>query len=100
MLLILGGSSKKSDFKELGEIISKKENIKEIIGIGDEWHKIKEQIKDLNQQIIIIEGADSMEKIVLAASQIAIPGDVVILTPACASFGMFEYNKDRCEQFK
>lgn len=99
-ILILGGSSKKSDFKELGEIISKKENIKAIIGIGDEWHKIKEQIKDLNQQIIIIEGADSMEKIVLAASKIAIPGDVVILTPACASFGMFENYKDRGEQFK
>lgn len=99
-ILVLGGSSKNSDFKELGEIISKKENIKAIIGVGDEWHNIKESIKDLNQQIILIEGADSMEKIVLAASKIAIPGDVVILTPACASFGMFKNYKDRGDQFK
>jgi UDP-N-acetylmuramoylalanine--D-glutamate ligase len=99
-ILILGGSSKNSDFTELGEIIGKKENIKAIIGIGDEWKRIKEQIKDLKPEIVVVEGAENMEKIVLAASLIGKPGDVVLLSPACASFGMFENYKDRGNQFK
>lgn len=99
-ILILGGSSKNSDFTELGQVIGEADNIKAIIGIGEEWKRIKEQIKNVRPETLIIEGADSMEKIVLAASKIAIPGDVVLLSPACASFGMFKNYKDRGKQFK
>jgi UDP-N-acetylmuramoylalanine--D-glutamate ligase len=99
-ILILGGSSKNSDFRELGEVIGKKENIKAIIGIGDEWERIKSEILNPKSEFVLIEGADSMEKIVQAASKIAIPGDIVLLSPACASFGMFENYKDRGNQFK
>ena len=49
---------------------------------------------------MLIEGASSMKQIVLAASKIAKPGDVVLLSPACASFGMFQNYKDRGKQFK
>ena len=99
-ILILGGSSKKSDFKELGEIIGKRDNIKAIIGIGEEWPRIKKRIKNHESRIMIIEGASSMEQIVAAASKIAKSGDVILLSPACASFGMFENYKDRGNQFK
>jgi UDP-N-acetylmuramoylalanine--D-glutamate ligase len=99
-ILILGGSSKNSDFTELGEVISKRENIKAIIGIGEEWPKIKEKILGLRSDVIVLEGATSMPQIVLAASKIAEPGDVVLLSPACASFGMFENYKDRGNKFK
>ena len=99
-ILILGGNSKNSDFSELGRIISSKSNIKAIIGIGIEWPRIKSEIKNLKSEIIFIEGANNMEKIVLAASKIAIPGDVVLLSPACASFDMFKNYKDRGNQFK
>ena len=99
-ILILGGSSKSSDFKLLGEAISKAKNIKAIIGIGAEWQRIKAQLRIHNSELIITEGADSMEKVVLAAYKIAAPGDVVLLTPACASFDMFRNYKDRGEQFK
>ncbi len=99
-ILILGGSSKNSDFKELGEVIGSSENIKAIIGIGVEWGRIKAEIKNVRPETLIIEGAKSMNQIVLAASKVAVPGDVVLLTPACASFDMFKNYKDRGQQFK
>jgi UDP-N-acetylmuramoylalanine--D-glutamate ligase len=99
-ILILGGSSKNSDFTELGEVIASAGNIKAIIGIGVEWERIKEQIKNSNSQLFMIENAENMNQIVQAASKIATLGDVVLLSPACASFGMFKNYKDRGKQFK
>ncbi len=97
-ILILGGSSKKSDFSQLGEVIFDAKNIKAIIGIGEEWETIKPEIK--TDRIKIIEGLKSMEEVVKKASELAEDGDVVLLSPACASFDMFENYKDRGEQFK
>lgn len=99
-ILILGGSSKKSDFSELGKMIKESRNIKAIIGIGEEWETIKKSLSDLPPHILLIEGADSMEKIVRAAAALAQAGDVVLLSPACASFGMFNNYKERGDQFK
>lgn len=97
-ILILGGSSKGADFSELGEVINNSRNIKTIIGIGQEWGRIKEVIK--NSSIKIVEGCQNMEEIVKKASGLAEDGDVVLLSPACASFGMFKDYKDRGNQFK
>lgn len=97
-ILILGGSSKNSDFTELGEVINNSDSIKAIIGIGDEWVKIRDKIR--NDEIEIIEGCSDMYEIVQEASRIAEIGDVVLLSPACASFGMFENYKDRGNKFK
>lgn len=99
-ILILGGSSKKSDFSELGRVIRNAKNIKAIIGIGEEWDEIKLHITHTSSQILLIEGATNMDQIVQAASKVAKPGDVVILSPACASFDMFKNYKERGEQFK
>ena len=99
-VLILGGSSKNSNFEELGMAITNAQNIRAIIGIGKEWARIKSEIRNRKSLIIVIEGADTMEKIVKAAFKIAQPGDVVLLSPACASFDMFKNYKDRGEQFK
>jgi UDP-N-acetylmuramoylalanine--D-glutamate ligase len=99
-ILILGGSSKQSNFEELGAVIASKDNIKAIIGIGVEWPRIRSKIKDQRSKILMVEGATTMEQIVKAAVKIAVPGDVVLLSPACASFDMFKNYKDRGEQFK
>ncbi len=97
-ILILGGASKNSDFTDLGKTISNSNSIKVIIGIGEEWQHIKEVIE--NPHIQFIEGCETMEEIVHEASRRADVGDVVVLSPACASFGMFQNYKDRGDQFK
>jgi UDP-N-acetylmuramoylalanine--D-glutamate ligase len=97
-VLILGGSSKHSDFTELGKVISKSDSIRAIIGIGLEWGRIKEKIYDLRFKIY--ENCRNMKEIVVTANKIAEPGDVVLLSPACASFDMFQNYKDRGKQFK
>ena len=99
-ILILGGSHKGSDFAELGKVISERQNIKAIIGIGVEWEAMKSQFPISNFQFPIIEGCKSMEEVVQKASENAEPGDVVLLSPACASFGMFRDYKERGELFK
>ncbi len=99
-ILLLGGSSKNSDFTELGSVISSRDNIKAIIVIGVEWARIKEKIKDLKSATMVIEGAQNMHQMVAAASKIAVPGDVVLLSPAAASFDKFKNYKDRGNQFK
>lgn len=99
-ILILGGSSKESDFTELGQVIAEAKNIKAIIGIGEEWNKIKSSIKGLPVHVLLLEGADSMQKVVKAASALATKGDIVLLSPACASFDMFKNYKERGNLFK
>ncbi len=98
-ILILGGSSKNSNFENLGKTIREAKNIKAIIGIGEEWERIKAEIGPL-PTAHIIEGATNMEQIVKAASALGEIGDVVLLSPACASFGMFKNYKHRGEQYK
>jgi UDP-N-acetylmuramoylalanine--D-glutamate ligase len=97
-IVILGGSPKGSDFRNLGGTISRSKNMKAIIGIGAEWPRIKNKIR--NSHIKFIEGCTNMKAIVRAAAKIAQPGDIVILSPACASFGMFKNYSDRGDKFK
>jgi UDP-N-acetylmuramoylalanine--D-glutamate ligase len=108
-ILILGGSSKNSDFTELGKTIAAKKNIKTVILIGQEAGKIKSAIKTLTpnpsprgrgETMVILEEAKNMSEIFEQIKSVAASGDVVLLTPACTSFGMFKSYVDRGNQFK
>ncbi len=99
--LILGGSDKGLDFDELGEEITKRVNVKNILLIGLIGPKIGEAIKRSgfggNLEYL---GKPDMKEIVRRAFEITPKGGVVVLSPAAASFDMFENYKDRGNQFK
>ena len=99
-ILILGGSSKSADFSELASAIASDASVKTVIGIGAEWPRIKSALLQEGAKQEILEGFTSMQEAVSAAASAALPGIIVILSPACASFGMFKNYKDRGEQFK
>lgn len=99
-ILILGGSSKKSDFKKLAEQIIQSKSIKALILIGEERAIIKKAINTKGKFYgRIIEGLKTMKQIVKTAAEIASYGDIVLLSPACASFDMFKNYEDRGQQF-
>lgn len=97
--LILGGSDKGLDYKELGNVISNKINVKNVILIGQIRNQIKANLQGGTLQIYDL-GLSPMDDIVKKASEITPKGGVVILSPAAASFDMFKNYKDRGNQFK
>ena len=98
--LIAGGSGKGSDFAALGEAVAAS-NVKAVLLMGDEAESIVRALKDSAvRSDLILERGDSMEWAVAAAERHARPGDVILLSPGCASFGLFANYEDRAQQFK
>ena len=99
--IILGGSDKGSDFRKLGQEIVKAKHLKTIILIGQMAPQIKSAINQAGGfKGKFITNLSNMKQIVKRALQQSLPGEVVALSPACASFDMFDNYKDRGEQFK
>ncbi|MBU1084748.1 MAG: UDP-N-acetylmuramoyl-L-alanine--D-glutamate ligase [Candidatus Beckwithbacteria bacterium] len=100
MTIILGGSNKGSDYTILGQEIAKTINLVNIILIGEMAGEIKKAIKKAGYpKAKIIYKPRNMTKIVNFAFKASQKGDVVVLSPACASFDMFKNYKDRGDQF-
>lgn len=97
-ILILGGSEKLSDFTQMGKVIAKAK-VPAVIVIGQMTDRITRSLKNAAYKGTIISGLTSMHAMVQKAHTIAKKGDVVILTPACASFDMFTNYKERGNQF-
>lgn len=95
-ILIAGGYDKGIDFAELGKCIGQK--AKAVILIGKTAEKIAAAI--ICSDAIAIKFADSLEGAVALADKLARSGDVVLLSPACASYDMFDNFQDRGNQFK
>lgn len=99
-VLVVGGSSKKSDFSELGREIAQDKSIKSLVTIGQEGPNILKSVLKFNQfKGKIIKWPKTMEQIVKSAQNEAKKDYVVLLSPACASFDMFKNYKDRGDQF-
>lgn len=99
LILILGGSEKGSNFTDMGKVIAKS-RVKTIIIIGDMTKRILAAVDHAGYRGKRIVGTRTMRDIVAAAVKEAVPGDVVVLSPACASFDMFPNYKERGRQFK
>lgn len=97
-IIILGGSSKGADFAGLARAVSRS-NIKKAILIGKEAGRIQKSLEGTGVPIDMLGDDVTMSEIVATAKNQADNGDVVILSPACASFGMFKNYSDRGDQF-
>lgn len=98
IILIAGGSEKGSDYTQMGTVIAEK--VKTVFLIGGTAEEIKSKILCVNPSADIREGFTDMDELVSRASEAAKMGDVVVLSPGCASFGLFENYKQRGELFK
>lgn len=99
-VLICGGFDRGLDYTELAQAIAEQQNIKKIVLIGQTKQAIAERFTAARfTKYQLLETVD-MNEVVQAAKKEAKPGDVVILSPGCASFDMFKDFKDRGEQFK
>ena len=92
---IVGGVDKGNDYGELLSLV--KEKVKAIICIGENTSKIH---KSFNGHVDKIVDAQSMHEAVGFSYQLAAKGDVVLLSPACASFDMFTNFEHRGLEFK
>ena len=95
VILILGGVDKGNDYSLLTEMV--KEKVKAIVCMGLEHRKIHEAFGDIVPLMVNTENAKDA---VQAAFHFASKGDVVLLSPACASFDLFKNYEDRGNQFK
>lgn len=92
---ICGGQDKGNDYNELLDLV--KSRVKAIICLGKDNRKIVAAFKDV---VDVIVETDSAADAVAASYKIGKKGDVVLLSPACASFDLFENYEDRGMQFK
>jgi UDP-N-acetylmuramoylalanine--D-glutamate ligase len=93
-VLILGGVDKGNDYSAIMEMVQEK--VKAIVCMGVDNRKIEEKFKDV---VKVVSTGSSVEA-VNEAFKLATVGDVVLLSPACASFDLFKNYEDRGAQFK
>ena len=94
-ILILGGVDKGNDYSTLKEMVTEK--VKAIVCMGVDTQKIHEAFGSIVPHIV---NTTSAVEAVQAAFHFASKGDVVLLSPACASFDLFKNYEDRGNQFK
>ena len=93
--MILGGLDKGNDYSLIEELV--KEKVKAIVCMGIDNSKIHTAFEGMVSPII---DTASAEDAVNNAFHLAAKGDVVLLSPACASFDLFKNYEDRGTQFK
>ena len=94
---ICGGKDKGNDYEVLKPLV--KEKVKAIVCLGIDNHKFHEAFEDIVGKENMVE-TRSAEDAVKEASKFAKAGDVVLLSPCCASFDLFHNMEERGEKFK
>ncbi|MBP5217648.1 MAG: UDP-N-acetylmuramoyl-L-alanine--D-glutamate ligase [Bacteroidales bacterium] len=94
---IVGGKDKGNDYEVLKPLV--KEKVRAIVCLGVDNSKIREAFEDLVGKDNFVE-TRSAEDAVLESSKFAQSGDVVLLSPCCASFDLFHNMEERGEKFK
>lgn len=95
VIWIAGGVDKGNDYSILVPLVEKK--VKTIVGLGKDVRKIHEAF---GRKVNMIVNTESMDEAVKMAYHLSDKGDCVLLSPACASFDLFENYEDRGRQFK
>ena len=95
-LLIGGGYDKDSEYDEWIQSFDGK--VKYLVLLGQTKDKIASAARKLGFENIIM--VETLEEAVLACAKLAEPGDAVLLSPACASWGMFKNYEERGDKFK
>jgi UDP-N-acetylmuramoylalanine--D-glutamate ligase len=95
LILLLGGRNKGNSFVGLAEAVGGR--TRAVVLFGESASEIKTLLKDKE---IVVEEANTMEEVVAKAHGLSRPGDVVLLSPASASFDMFSDYEERGRAFK
>ncbi|MDY5987085.1 MAG: UDP-N-acetylmuramoyl-L-alanine--D-glutamate ligase, partial [Lachnoclostridium sp.] len=95
-MLIGGGYDKDSSYKEWIESFDGK--VKKLVLLGQTKEKIAKEARECGFYDIIL--VDTFEEAVMTCVKLAEPGDAVLLSPACASWGMFKNYEERGDKFK
>ena len=95
-LLIGGGYDKDSEYEEWIEAFDGK--VKHLVLLGQTREKIAEAARNVGFEDIIL--VDSLEEAVRTCAELAEPGEAVLLSSACASWGMFKNYEERGDKFK
>ena len=95
VVLILGGKDKGNDYNEIKDLV--KEKCSALVYLGADNAKLHAFFDGLG---IPVRDTHSMPECVKACSELAQPGETVLLSPCCASFDLFKNMEDRGEQFK
>lgn len=96
IILIAGGQDRKANFKDFAYTI--KQRIKKVVLMGETSHKIKNELKNIDYNDYIL--VDDMQEAVSRAIQNIQKGDILLLSPGCPSWDMYENYKKRGLDFQ
>ena len=101
VVLLLGGSGKNSDFRPLARMLAEQNNLRKAVVFGSEAPRILAALRHARVPAgKVVAGGKTFSAVFRQARSAAKKGDVVLLSPACASFDMFKNYKQRGETFK
>ena len=94
IVLLLGGRDKGNDYSRLFDLV--KEHVRAIVAIGESAGIVEQEFRPIKKVV----RASSIDEAVTVARSLALPGDIVMLSPACASFDWFKNYEHRGLVFK